>query len=583
MGPTAGIWPGKTAQSLAEILTASPDILFLGDSLTDQWSAAGHAAWERHFGDMRIAEFGIGGDTTSNLLHRLSDPALKRIAPRIVMILIGTNNAFAHDAADIVAGIGAVAESARRCFAEAAVFVQTLPPLGPTSDHPLRRKVDEINALLRRKPLPGGARLVDTHHLFFGLLHQLLPGMLAEDNIHLLPGAYEKLGAFLAGVIRHALAGREEPCVMVSGENYLHEPVEGSDRLAVFLNARGGARGSFMNYRNANALGCSKLFLLSDVEDFYQRHFDNIAELVRRLCAEHGYRRVVYIGISAGAYAGLVLGQCCPNTERVVAFNPQFQLDQPITLGWRKIEPDPLGRRFDPRFVDIRETLNNTAVPTDIILGCYDTSDGIIIRDAEDIDNPAVTKLYVRWSHGVIGLFDQKNLLLPIFHQIRDGAPLSIPPEYVASPLDVLLAIKGYELMYNLHGTTGRVSMPDIDDSNSRNGPWFHAKARALTRNGDHAYALAEAFKSCLYTCGGRGEDYLCAGHIAHHIGRDDLAIFFYRQAQQREEKEPVLLALARSYHRTKDQAGLESCVQDGIRIGMKREDFRQFLPTAAE
>lgn len=69
-------------------------IVFVGDSITEGWTTL-----EQDFTDIgvRVANRGIGGDTTPNLVYRLSDDVLA-LQPRALVILIGTNDLGEHTA-----------------------------------------------------------------------------------------------------------------------------------------------------------------------------------------------------------------------------------------------------------------------------------------------------------------------------------------------------------------------------------------------------------------------------------------------------------------------------------------------------
>ncbi|MEI6715190.1 MAG: GDSL-type esterase/lipase family protein, partial [Verrucomicrobiota bacterium] len=73
------------------------DILLVGDSLTEYWGggfsgAPFNAAWKSHFAQYRTVNIGIGGDKTQNILWRLKHGAIDGAAPKVVVLLIGTNN-----------------------------------------------------------------------------------------------------------------------------------------------------------------------------------------------------------------------------------------------------------------------------------------------------------------------------------------------------------------------------------------------------------------------------------------------------------------------------------------------------------
>jgi lysophospholipase L1-like esterase len=68
------------------------DVLFLGDSITDFWRNRGLAVWDKEFAPLHAANFGISADRTQHVLWRLEHGELDGISPKVVVLLIGTNN-----------------------------------------------------------------------------------------------------------------------------------------------------------------------------------------------------------------------------------------------------------------------------------------------------------------------------------------------------------------------------------------------------------------------------------------------------------------------------------------------------------
>ena len=66
-------------------------VLFLGDSITEGWGKA-KDTWQEHFGKYDPANFGIGGDRTQHVLWRIDNGELDGIDPKVVVLMIGTNN-----------------------------------------------------------------------------------------------------------------------------------------------------------------------------------------------------------------------------------------------------------------------------------------------------------------------------------------------------------------------------------------------------------------------------------------------------------------------------------------------------------
>ncbi len=130
------------------------DVLFMGDSITDFWRNpdgpfAGKPVLDKYFGHLKVANFGIAGDTTQGVLYRLQHGEGQGFSPRAVMLMIGTNNTGRNTAAEIAEGIGAIVLEMQKDFPEAKILLLAVFPRGTPSD-PVRATIAEINKIISR-------------------------------------------------------------------------------------------------------------------------------------------------------------------------------------------------------------------------------------------------------------------------------------------------------------------------------------------------------------------------------------------------------------------------------------------------
>jgi lysophospholipase L1-like esterase len=85
--------PERHAQFLERSKQGDIDLVFLGDSITDRWPRVGERSWLK-LAPYKPANFGIEGDCTEHLLWRLEHGELEGISPKVVVVLIGSNNVF---------------------------------------------------------------------------------------------------------------------------------------------------------------------------------------------------------------------------------------------------------------------------------------------------------------------------------------------------------------------------------------------------------------------------------------------------------------------------------------------------------
>ena len=132
-------WRARHQQKLQEIRGGPVDLVWLGDSITQNWERRGPPdwmdfapVWQRFYGDRRAVNLGFNGDNTGHLLWRMQNGELDGIEPRAAVVLIGANNmGRVHwSAPQTLAGIDAVlTELHRRLPDTKALLVGVLPSI----------------------------------------------------------------------------------------------------------------------------------------------------------------------------------------------------------------------------------------------------------------------------------------------------------------------------------------------------------------------------------------------------------------------------------------------------------------------
>lgn len=116
-------WRARHQEKLAEIRGRRVDLVWLGDSITQDWEKQGPPdwqdfapVWQRFYGDRNALNLGFRGDNTGHLLWRMQNGELDGIRPRAAVVLIGANNLgrVRWSAPQTVAGIVAVVDELRR-------------------------------------------------------------------------------------------------------------------------------------------------------------------------------------------------------------------------------------------------------------------------------------------------------------------------------------------------------------------------------------------------------------------------------------------------------------------------------------
>ncbi|MCA9211276.1 MAG: G-D-S-L family lipolytic protein, partial [Planctomycetales bacterium] len=81
------LWQAKRSGWAKQVERDQNAVVFLGDSITQGWGDTMSGS----FGDLKVANRGISGDTTRGMLIRLQEDVLS-LNPRAVVMLMGTND-----------------------------------------------------------------------------------------------------------------------------------------------------------------------------------------------------------------------------------------------------------------------------------------------------------------------------------------------------------------------------------------------------------------------------------------------------------------------------------------------------------
>ncbi len=131
------------------------DCLLMGDSITDWWRNRGKEAYEKNFGSLKCANFGIAGDRTQGVLWRMENGELEGYTPKLMMLMIGTNNLGGgnrpgNTPEEIAEGITAIVTKFRTKFPQARVLLLGVFPRGAAPTAPARDSIKQINAIIAK-------------------------------------------------------------------------------------------------------------------------------------------------------------------------------------------------------------------------------------------------------------------------------------------------------------------------------------------------------------------------------------------------------------------------------------------------
>ncbi len=189
-------WLGKHNYLVSLVTQASRkpplDIYFLGDSITEFWPELGKDVWRAEFGSMRVLNCGVSGDTTQNMLYRITHGEFERISPRVVVLLAGTNNLSLFPQLkpdDLTRGVGRIISTLRAKSPSSKILLLSILPSGEASN-PLRARIRETNECLATLDDGSSIFYLDIFSPFLDSDGRFLPGV-SVDGTHLTAKGYQ--------------------------------------------------------------------------------------------------------------------------------------------------------------------------------------------------------------------------------------------------------------------------------------------------------------------------------------------------------------------------------------------------------
>jgi lysophospholipase L1-like esterase len=167
-------------------------VVFLGDSITEGWDKHGKALWEKYYAPMNAVNFGISGDQTQHVLWRIDQGELDGINPKVVVLLIGTNNAHSYSAEDILKADTKIIQEIHDKLPETKVLVLGIFPRGfdpkgtdkkDAETATFREKIAEVNKGLAALDDGNKTRFLDFGDKFLDADGKI-PKDIMPDSLH---------------------------------------------------------------------------------------------------------------------------------------------------------------------------------------------------------------------------------------------------------------------------------------------------------------------------------------------------------------------------------------------------------------
>jgi lysophospholipase L1-like esterase len=179
--PREGSWMELHHRFVERAKQGKVDLLFLGDSITQGWNE--NEVWKRFYGPRNAANFGIGGDRTQHVLWRIQNGELKGIEPKVIVLMIGTNNADNATTEEITQGITAIVQELRHRLPRAKILLLGIFPRGE-KPNATREKLENVNAAIAKLDDGSNVKYLDIGKAFLNgdgtISREIMP-----DYLHL--------------------------------------------------------------------------------------------------------------------------------------------------------------------------------------------------------------------------------------------------------------------------------------------------------------------------------------------------------------------------------------------------------------
>ncbi len=189
------------------------DLLFLGDSITQGWNKKDltgqgpRQVWDRYYGARHAANFGVGGDRTQHVLWRLEHGEVDGINPKVVVLMIGTNNINSNTPAEIADGVTAIVKRLHNKLPETKILLLAVFPRGE-NPAPVRDRIKDLNERISKLDDGGKTvRYLDIGRVFLNpngtISREIMP-----DSLHLSRQGYALWADAIEPTLHSMLDGR---------------------------------------------------------------------------------------------------------------------------------------------------------------------------------------------------------------------------------------------------------------------------------------------------------------------------------------------------------------------------------------
>ena len=140
-------WIARFETNVDKLKDGPYDLVFDGDSITDNWQGPGKDVWQQRYGGLKALDIGIGGDQVQHVTWRAQNGSLAGQDPKLIVVMIGTNNS-GQKAEDVADGIKMLLGEYKTRCPHAHILLLGIFPRDPNPASGARTWVASVNKII---------------------------------------------------------------------------------------------------------------------------------------------------------------------------------------------------------------------------------------------------------------------------------------------------------------------------------------------------------------------------------------------------------------------------------------------------
>lgn len=174
-------------------------LLIIGDSLVQGWEDKGKKPWDEFYPKRKGINLGIAGDTAPSIAWRLDHGNVDGLAPRLAIVMTGTDYGKDATAEEIADGMKAVVDKLREKTPRSRILMMAMLPRG-AKDDPIRAVHAKANELIKKQADGKTVFYKDIGYAFLGD-DGAVEKALMPDGVRLSEAGYQQLSDFMDSTI----------------------------------------------------------------------------------------------------------------------------------------------------------------------------------------------------------------------------------------------------------------------------------------------------------------------------------------------------------------------------------------------